>query len=55
MPGLKMFHLDFMYTHVGPIPVSGAGFCQALTCTGCILMLHPVRMLGIKTFQPQWK
>lgn len=53
--GLKMFHLEFICTHAGPIPVSCAGFCQALPCTGCILMLYPIRMLGIKTFQPKWK
>lgn len=28
--GLKMFHLEFTYTHAGPIPVSRAGFCIAL-------------------------
>lgn len=53
--GLKMFHLEFTYTHAGPIPVSRSGFCRALPCTGCIPMLHPIRMLGIETFQPRWK
>lgn len=27
MRGLKMFHLEFTYTHAGPISISHAGFC----------------------------